>query len=160
LKEEKDGSFRALLAQSLCDLCANLPEVLAALHQMEVAGDYDGLTANLFEGLAPLCVMTGFAPPELPEWLAELEAVRGGEAEDEEEMGEGMEDSLGESDYTKDWENWRKTGTVEPYVPPLPPEVDPYTTIVDPIRRDGPKVGRNDPCPCGSGKKYKKCCGK
>jgi len=23
-----------------------------------------------------------------------------------------------------------------------------------------PKVGRNDPCPCGSGKKYKKCCGK
>lgn len=27
------------------------------------------------------------------------------------------------------------------------------------IRRDIPKVGRNDPCPCGSGKKYKKCCG-
>ena len=24
----------------------------------------------------------------------------------------------------------------------------------------GPKVGRNDPCPCGSGKKYKQCCGK
>ena len=28
-----------------------------------------------------------------------------------------------------------------------------------PIRRDAPKVGRNDPCPCGSGKKFKKCCG-
>ena len=28
-----------------------------------------------------------------------------------------------------------------------------------PIHRDAPKVGRNDPCPCGSGKKYKKCCG-
>ena len=28
-----------------------------------------------------------------------------------------------------------------------------------PIKRDTPKVGRNDPCPCGSGKKYKKCCG-
>ncbi len=25
---------------------------------------------------------------------------------------------------------------------------------------DGPKVGRNDPCPCGSGLKYKKCCGR
>jgi uncharacterized protein YecA (UPF0149 family) len=24
----------------------------------------------------------------------------------------------------------------------------------------GPAVGRNDPCPCGSGKKYKKCCGR
>jgi hypothetical protein len=28
----------------------------------------------------------------------------------------------------------------------------------EPIKRPGPKVGRNDPCPCGSGKKYKKCC--
>lgn len=27
-------------------------------------------------------------------------------------------------------------------------------------RHDTPKVGRNDPCPCGSGKKYKKCCGR
>ena len=26
--------------------------------------------------------------------------------------------------------------------------------------REQPKVGRNDPCPCGSGKKYKKCCGR
>ncbi len=29
-----------------------------------------------------------------------------------------------------------------------------------PMVREGPKVGRNDPCPCGSGKKYKKCCGR
>ena len=29
-----------------------------------------------------------------------------------------------------------------------------------PIRRDQPKIGRNDPCPCGSGKKYKNCCGR
>jgi len=29
-----------------------------------------------------------------------------------------------------------------------------------PIKREGEKVGRNEPCPCGSGKKYKKCCGK
>lgn len=28
------------------------------------------------------------------------------------------------------------------------------------VRRDTPKVGRNDPCPCGSGKKYKHCCGR
>ena len=31
---------------------------------------------------------------------------------------------------------------------------------VETFRREMPKVGRNDPCPCGSGKKYKKCCGK
>jgi len=28
------------------------------------------------------------------------------------------------------------------------------------IQREEPRIGRNDPCPCGSGKKYKKCCGK
>lgn len=30
--------------------------------------------------------------------------------------------------------------------------------IIPPITRSEPKLGRNDPCPCGSGKKYKKCC--
>lgn len=30
----------------------------------------------------------------------------------------------------------------------------------EPVRRTGPKVGRNDPCPCGSGRKFKLCCGR
>lgn len=30
---------------------------------------------------------------------------------------------------------------------------------VETVRREEPKLGRNDPCHCGSGKKYKKCCG-
>ena len=29
-----------------------------------------------------------------------------------------------------------------------------------PVRREAPKVGRNEPCPCGSGKKFKSCCGR
>ncbi len=32
-------------------------------------------------------------------------------------------------------------------------------SAVAPIKREEPKVGRNDDCPCGSGKKFKKCCG-
>jgi preprotein translocase subunit SecA len=32
--------------------------------------------------------------------------------------------------------------------------------VAQPEKRDGDKIGRNAPCPCGSGKKYKKCCGK
>jgi len=39
--------------------------------------------------------------------------------------------------------------------PPPPP-----TGPAQPFRRSKPKVGRNDPCPCGSGKKYKHCCGR
>jgi hypothetical protein len=31
---------------------------------------------------------------------------------------------------------------------------------IAPIRRTEPKIGRNEPCPCGSGKKFKKCCGR
>jgi|GEM_PF-671953 preprotein translocase subunit SecA len=38
--------------------------------------------------------------------------------------------------------------------PPLPPPVEPIHTDKN------KQVGRNDPCPCGSGKKFKKCCGK
>ncbi len=34
------------------------------------------------------------------------------------------------------------------------------TDVDKTVRNEGPKVGRNDPCPCGSGKKYKNCCGK
>jgi uncharacterized protein YecA (UPF0149 family) len=36
--------------------------------------------------------------------------------------------------------------------PPLPPPVEPIEAKAKP--------GRNDPCPCGSGKKYKQCCGR
>ena len=32
--------------------------------------------------------------------------------------------------------------------------------VLKQIRRTSPKIGRNDPCPCGSGKKYKNCCGR
>ena len=38
------------------------------------------------------------------------------------------------------------------------PEDDFDDESIQPIRTKGAKVGRNDPCPCGSGKKYKKCC--
>ncbi len=42
-----------------------------------------------------------------------------------------------------------------------PPGMDapPPRPAAAPVKADGSKVGRNDPCPCGSGKKYKKCCG-
>ncbi len=42
----------------------------------------------------------------------------------------------------------------------LPPEPGAPDKPIEPIRNRVEKVGRNDPCPCGSGKKYKKCHGK
>jgi hypothetical protein len=53
----------------------------------------------------------------------------------------------------------REPGTVRfPAAPVTPLEPERPSVIPQPYRAP-PKVGRNDPCPCGSGKKYKKCCG-
>ncbi len=49
-----------------------------------------------------------------------------------------------------------------PYISPLVEEDNTTNDAADwptPYRRSEPKIGRNDPCPCGSGRKYKKCCG-
>ncbi len=59
-------------------------------------------------------------------------------------------------------------GTAGPSAPPGPAEAAAASEAVSeaiaqatqPVRRAGPKVGRNDPCPCGSGKKFKQCCGR
>jgi hypothetical protein len=42
---------------------------------------------------------------------------------------------------------------------PVPPVSQEPRVPITPFKRTEPKVGRNDPCPCGSGKKFKKCCG-
>ena len=49
----------------------------------------------------------------------------------------------------------RAAGSEEP-----PPVEQGRDEKLAPIVNESPKVGRNDPCPCGSGKKYKQCCGK
>jgi hypothetical protein len=53
-----------------------------------------------------------------------------------------------------------KPPEVQVPLPPPPPSAPTNYVAPKPFIRDQPKVGRNDPCPCGSGKKHKKCCGK
>src|SRR5438045_5027679 len=57
-----------------------------------------------------------------------------------------------------------RSAVATPVAPPAPSRqparVGGDDAVVKTVRRDEPKVGRNDPCPCGSGKKYKKCHGK
>ncbi len=47
-----------------------------------------------------------------------------------------------------------------PGFPPAGPPPEPVPVSSGPYRREGKKTGPNDPCPCGSGKKFKKCCGR
>lgn len=55
-----------------------------------------------------------------------------------------------------------ETSSLPAVAPPLPPVVSPAPQPPIPIRSlpSQPKVARNAPCPCGSGRKYKKCCGR
>jgi len=65
-----------------------------------------------------------------------------------------IDDDLDDSpEFRAQWEAAKQQllGRIPPPEPPLPPPGEP-------IRYEGPRIGRNDPCPCGSGKKYKKCC--
>jgi preprotein translocase subunit SecA len=65
---------------------------------------------------------------------------------------------------------WRITATEHDVAPPADNRIDELQTnapeageegrTVKPIVNAGPRIGRNDDCPCGSGKKYKKCCGR
>ena len=48
----------------------------------------------------------------------------------------------------------------EPVWKPSQPQGQQSAAAVKTVVRNTPKVGRNEPCPCGSGKKYKKCCGR
>jgi len=54
-------------------------------------------------------------------------------------------------------EDYKKQNTYEPKtLPNHSPSFIPPT--IETVKREGKKIGRNEPCPCGSGKKYKKCC--
>ena len=79
------------------------------------------------------------------------------ECKDEKQLNEFAQALLMISNTTRIWENRGHTPSelgqlARPHLQPLPNI--PFQVI------DGGKVGRNEPCPCGSGKKHKKCCGK
>lgn len=98
------------------------------------------------------------------EWDEVEEALHMGPAETMERAREDASYSLIE-DTVKEMEWWpifkppekrsrKELNTTEKFK-----ELKPIEPIIMPVRR-GEKIGRNQPCSCGSGKKYKKCCGK
>ncbi len=89
----------------------------------------------LDERLFPLMVLTGEA-----EAAAREHGEEWAEGEEREQIINDCEEDLPQAvvDIYRFWLAKRGIGT---------------------LRRDEPKVGRNDPCPCGSGKKFKQCCG-
>jgi preprotein translocase subunit SecA len=102
--------------------------------------DRDGV----MERLIPLLDETGRS--EEADTLIEAEKARAAAWE----AGIGLTDEQGKDD---DIFTDAARAPLPEYVP------SPSTDNPGTIARPGPKVGRNDPCPCGSGKKFKRCCG-
>ena len=62
-----------------------------------------------------------------------------------------VRDAISEMDHWVCFDETRDADTYDP-------DEFQYDGMALPYLRETPKIGRNDPCPCGSGKKYKKCC--
>ena len=92
---------------------------------------------------------------EESEWLGlKIHSVKGGGANDDEGKVEfsALYARNGLKDEHRELASFRKVDGAWMYS-----EGEIAST---PIVRSSPKVGRNEPCPCGSGKKYKHCCGR
>jgi hypothetical protein len=131
LETETDEEARTFGCMALCSLFSErgIPVIL---RQIE-AGYADDIT-TLEEQLLPVATALGVELPEAERWRAEAE-------ERQRVMDAVMEE----------WD--LPSADTQEYDPPPPPP------SFETIRRDSPRIGRNEPCPCGSGKKFKKCCG-
>ncbi|MEM6284227.1 MAG: SEC-C metal-binding domain-containing protein, partial [Chloroflexota bacterium] len=63
-------------------------------------------------------------------------------------------------DTIAEMQSWHSFRRNEPARAPALSDTTLYTKASGQVVREGRKIGRNEPCPCGSGKKYKRCHGK
>jgi len=155
LPNETDSMNRTALLQSLCDLCPTDPSDLKQLRHVVLDDSYDSLMFDLKETLLAVCTMAGYELPErdswreevAPEWERQMKILEDPEAAMEKRFQQLMLSGRDPLELEDEDEP-------APAVPGGHYESDETGTV----HRAAPKVGRNDPCPCGSGKKYKKCC--
>jgi hypothetical protein len=128
-----------------------------------------------------ICELTSFAPKEalddimeayrlglVDTVLVDLDSVKESIAEGQTRVRKilerccptGIGDTIEELQH---WAAFAEKPAPEPGSLPPPPDVDvvrnPAGPSASPVLSRGRRIGRNDPCPCGSGKKFKKCCG-
>jgi|GEM_PF-3500373 len=136
LPAEEDLTYATRLADGLCQLGS--AKGFSRVQSMVEEG-YDRGHLSLTNSLYAYCVISGTEPPLLPKWKREIEAEAQRLAAREEEVN-GMARDISPRSADKRLPGSGFGFGSEPYI-------------------NTNKVGRNDPCPCGSGKKYKKCCG-
>jgi hypothetical protein len=144
LPHEKGLDLQTTLCFDLCKLFSE-PGVEVVLRQIRTG--YDASMVELKDELLPVADILGVRLPQAEAWRKERQ--------DRERQ---FRQRLSEMD---EWVNQSKA---QPKPSPaaarhLPPPVAPALVNPRPAEGSRGRVGRNDPCPCGSGKKFKKCCG-
>jgi hypothetical protein len=139
LERETVDWARTWICSALCDLVS---ERAVDAVRKELASGSDEQYRELASPALAVVTMLGLPrPPEAELWESvqrnQQERMRQFRAESRLEDSEVLSDLVGEEP---------DDGTAE--------------SLTTPIRNTSYRVGRNDPCPCGSGKKFKKCCGR
>ena len=116
-------------------------------------GQRDPLVEYQHEGYNMFTSMIDSIKDETVEFLFKIEAVR------EEAVPRGVFQSLPQEFVHKEAMPLAG-GLLKPNQQDFQGSLSEEDASVSQYTRQGSKVGRNDPCPCGSGKKYKKCCGR
>jgi len=150
LRQEKEDDIRQHLAHVLLYQFAY--EGIEVARQLLVGRELDFQSRGLRAELLETCTLMGERFPEYDEWLADEKAEKEAHWRRVKEL-EG--DPEGLLLFALEKLTGKKAADVAPARPPLPPTP---SRLVLPRKPEAKKVGRNDPCPCGSGKKFKNCC--
>ncbi len=142
LPKDKDLDIRTKLADALLSQYAD--EGIEPVREMVQRRAYDSSNSDLMSKLVAVSTVLGVTFPEYPIWKREAEEKRATQERRMKEMRSFLQ---------------------APAKPALTPKASPakerdglLERKPSPFLRTEKQVGRNDPCPCGSGKKFKKCC--
>jgi hypothetical protein len=152
LGQEQDEMIRGNLAHALLSQFA--PEGIEVARRLLVGRELDFERRGLRDYLLETCTLTGERFPEYDEWLAVAKAEK---QEHRKRVKELEDDPRGMLLFALEKLTGKKVADVPRARPPLPPMPGLALPRQPESRR---RVGRNDPCPCGSGKKFKVCCGR
>ena len=142
LPQEKKLDIKTKLADAL--LAQMAEEGIEPVRQMVQQRAYDSGNCDLMTRLVAVSTILGMTFPEYPIWKREAE-----------EKWARMERRM------KEIRGFFQPPPTPPVAPKPGPARKPDADLERkpaPLLRTEKQVGRNDPCPCGSGKKFKKCC--
>jgi len=162
LLRAEDPGETCCIALELMQCCTTDKQALEFIRNTVENDRWDFTFSDPLPVLTALCEMIDWQPPELSKWRQEL-AAPDREAQMKKRRMEVLAPANGGiwGRQARDLERLIEADEIEspggygtrPFARPSADFAVPV-----PLRRQEPKIGRNDPCPCGSGKKFKKCC--